>query len=208
MRFTSWQYVLATLMLAATALASKFAESRPQHQLERPLDEIPRQLDGWTATADENPAERLMDRLKPASYLSRAYRRGNEALGLSIAFYSRQQTGESMHSPKSCLPGSGWEIWETATVGVPFRNSRVVVNQYRVQKGIERKLVLYWYQSPRRIYASEYRGKAFLLWDSLVGGRTEGSVVRITLPDLPGAAEEGVRFAETVIPEVNQCFSR
>jgi hypothetical protein len=68
-------------------------------------------------------------------------------------------------------------------------------------------LMIYWYQSDSRIIASEYMGKFVLARDTLLTGRTAGSIVRLTLLDQPGAQEEAAAFATQVIPQVRRCFS-
>ena len=37
-----------------------------------------------------------------------------------------------------------------------------MINRYVIQKGLDRLLVLYWYQSHGRVVASEYSGKFYL----------------------------------------------
>lgn len=86
-----------------------------------------------------------------------------------------------------------------------------MVNNHSIQKGGERNIVLYWYQSGSRIIASEYLGKMLkmlLMRDAISNGRTDGALVRIVLPDRPGAIEEGVGFASALIPEIARCFGR
>jgi Protein of unknown function (DUF3485) len=37
-----------------------------------------------------------------------------------IAIYEAQPKGESIHSPETCLPGSGWEFRKAGTVAIPL----------------------------------------------------------------------------------------
>ena len=111
-----------------------------------------------------------------------------------------------MHSPKHCLPGAGWEIWQHDSAMVPINGKRYEVNQYSIQNAGSRMLMLYWYQSRDRITASEYLGKVLLARDTIMTGHTAGSLVRIMLADVPGAGKEGVAFAAKLIPEVQRCF--
>jgi EpsI family protein len=113
-----------------------------------------------------------------------------------------------MHSPKHCLPGSGWEIWQQGSALVPVNGKEIEINQYRIENLGARELMFYWYQSRNRVFASEYLGKLLLARDTLLSGQTAGSIVRIMLPDVPGASQEGVAFAAKLIPEVWRCFGR
>jgi EpsI family protein len=148
-----------------------------------------------------------LQRLFLTDFVSRVYSQAGKQLDLFIAYYAEQRSGESMHSPKHCLPGSGWEIWQYGSVDVPIRGGRsVTVNKYSIHKGSEREVVLYWYQSGSRVIASEYLGKFLLMRDAVLDGRTDGSLVRIVLPDRPGAVEQAVAFAAELIPEVQRCY--
>ena len=135
----------------------------------------------------------VLQRLIPTSYLSREYQKGNLRLDLFISYYAQQRSGESMHSPKHCLPGSGWEIWQHGSALVPVGGQQITINKYSIQKETNRMLMFYWYQSPERILASEYSGKAYLVWDALTSGHTSGSIVRLSLPDGPGRRRRGWR---------------
>src|SRR5688500_6238885 len=97
-----------------------------------------------------------------------------------------------MHSPKHCLPGSGWEIWKHDSSLVPINGTQVEVNKYSIQNAGTRMLMFYWYQSKNRIVANEYVGKVLLARDTLLTGRTGGSIARIVIMDKPGAEEHAV----------------
>jgi EpsI family protein len=144
--------------------------------------------------------------LKPTSYLSRKYGKGASQLDLFIAFYAQQRSGESMHSPKHCLPGAGWEIWRHDSELVRVNGKQVEINKYSIQNSGTRMLMFYWYQSKSRIFASEYLGKILLARDTVMTGHTAGSIVRILLPDAAGAEEGGAAFASNLIPEIQRCL--
>jgi len=206
MKKVSWRYVAIVLMLLLTLAGYGLSERREPEYLARPLETIDKQITGWTMTGDEPLGERVLERLQLTSYISRIYEKQGTKLGLFIAFYAQQRAGESMHSPKHCLPGSGWEIWKHDSAMIPVNGSQVQINQYSIQNSGQRMLVFYWYQSKRRIIASEYMGKILLAKDALVDGRTAGSLVRITLPDTATAPAEARAFASLLIPEVQRCF--
>ena len=200
-------FVAVSGMLASTVLASKLAERGQADSLVQPLESMPHQLGGWSADgADDRLTDHVLQVLLPTEYLSRSYRKGGSQLGLFIAYYAQQRAGENMHSPKHCLPGSGWDIWDYGSIDIPVEGAKVNVNRYSIQNNGERALVLYWYQSRDRVIASEYVGKVLLVRDALVTGRTSGSLVRIVVADRPGMLEQAVGFASEVIPELHAHF--
>jgi EpsI family protein len=196
------------LLLAGTLAASRLMAHRKSEMLAQPLTNIERNIAGFKGV--ENPAldEPTMHALNPTSYLSRTYSNGNWSAELFIAFYAQQRAGESMHSPKHCLPGAGWEIWNYDTMEIPAAGKVYTVNKYSISRESERRLVLYWYQSRDRIIASEYLGKLLLARDTLLRNATAASIVRLILPDQPGTSETARNFASKLIPQVQVCFGR
>jgi EpsI family protein len=122
----------------------------------------------------------LMGVLKPDDYLLRRYqdRQGRQA-DIFVAYYRVQRAGETIHSPKNCLPGWGWQPVQNDVVKMQQDGQTVEVNRYVVEKNGQRALVLYWYQAHGRIIASEYAGKLYLVWDALRYGRRDGGLVRV-----------------------------
>jgi EpsI family protein len=198
--------VATFLVLAVTLAAARATAHRKSETLAKPLDSIDQRLAGFTGADNPALSEGVLARLLPTSYLSRTYSKSGTQADLFIAFYAQQRAGESMHSPKHCLPGAGWEIWDYATVDIPLGGRSVKVNKYSVSREGQRMLVLYWYQSKGRIVASEYMGKILLARDALLQNSTAASIVRITVPDQPGALETARAFASELIPQVQRCF--
>jgi EpsI family protein len=201
-----WGLIATVLLLTATLAASKLTAYRKADILAQPLDGIDRHVAGFTGV--DNPAlnDHVLEQLKPTAYLSRTYRKPGMQADLFISYYSQQRAGESMHSPKHCLPGAGWEIWDYGSTEIPVDGTAVTVNKYSIANAGQRMLVLYWYQSKGRIIASEYAGKVLLASDALLQNSTAASIVRIIVPDQPGALEAARSMASELIPQVRRCF--
>lgn len=193
-------------LLCATLAVSKVNEPRTPEYLVESLDTVPWQIANFTGSANPPLDQPILDKLLADNYLSRTYRKAGIMADLFIAFYARQRAGESMHSPKHCLPGAGWEIWNYGSTEVPVSGREVKVNEYSISHEGDRRLVLYWYQSKGRIVASEYMGKLLLARDALLQNSTAGSIVRIIVPDQPAALEDARKFAAELIPYVQHCF--
>jgi EpsI family protein len=134
---------------------------------------------------------------------------GVSSFSVYVGYYAGQTQGRTIHSPKNCLPGSGWEALESelATVGTP--DGQVGVNRYLIKNGEQRALVLYWYQGRGRVQASEYRVKWDLLRDAALRQRSDEALVRIVVP-LSTSEDDSFRFAATVarrlIPVLDQAL--
>ena len=159
-------------------------------------------------TGVDNPAltDRILAVLRPTSYISRTYRKPGLQADLFISYYAQQRAGESMHSPKNCLPGGGWEIWDYGSAEIPVNGQNFKVNKFAISNAGQRMLVLFWELSKGRVIASEYAGKVLLASDALLQNSTAASIVRIIVPDQPGALEAAKSLASEMIPEVQRCF--
>ncbi len=206
MKRSSVLAAFTALILAGTLLASLAAEDRTPHPLARSLEHIPMAIDGWTGSQGRIPDDRELELLGATSYLSRDYRRAGQSLDLFIAYYALQRAGESMHTPKNCLPAAGWEILKYDEADVPSAGRAERINKFTIQNGDARALVLYWYQNKDRVIAGEYEGKGFLLWDAISKGRTDGSFVRIIVPENPQAANDALGFARSILHEMSLSF--
>jgi EpsI family protein len=203
---TTLPLVGTLLLLSVTLAMSKVTSNRLPLPLSEPLESIGLQLAGFTGVRNPALQENVLRELKPTSYITRTYRKADLPADVFIAFYAQQRAGESMHSPKHCLPGSGWEIWDYSTMEVSAQGRTYTVNKYSISRETRRSLVLYWYQSPGRIFASEYMGKLLLARDALFRNSTSGSIVRIIVPDAPGTLQQSTALASALMPEVARCF--
>ena len=165
--------------------------------LVRPLAEFPKDVDRWHMVQEGVIDEETMRVLRADDYLTRDYASNSERvpINLYVAFFRTQRTGQTPHSPKNCLPGSGWVPSSSSIVdvAVPGRGS-IQANQYIVSRGPARDVVLYWYQSHGRVVASEYLAKIYVVADALRYNRTDTSLVRIVVP-VTSTDDDAIRVA-------------
>jgi len=128
------------------------------------------------------------------------------AFSIYVGYYDQQTQGRTIHSPKNCLPGAGWQTLASREVSLTTALGDVVpVNRYLLQNGGQQALVLYWYQGRGRVAANEYLVKWDLLRDAVLRRRTEEALVRIVVPIGSDEAEAfglATRVAAQLIPAV------
>lgn len=171
-------------MLAATTIFLANARRSETPIPRAAFNTFPMQLQSWRARIDPPLSDDILKVLGVDDYLSRIYYKPNgAAVGLYMGYYGSQRQGDTIHSPLNCLPGSGWEpVQEGRLTLANVAGRDLNVNRYVVQKGLERQLVLYWYQSHGRVIASEYWSRLFLIHDAITLNRTDGSLVRVIAP--------------------------
>lgn len=130
-----------------------------------------------------------------SDYVMRAFQRDSLDPGFSVyvGYYDFQVQGKSIHSPKNCLPGAGWEQVDAAVRMVDVGGQQVPVNRYLLANKGAQALVYYWYQGRGRVESNEYRVKWNLMRDAAVHGRTEEALVRLVVPVDGRAAHEVVQ---------------
>jgi len=178
------RFALAAVLLGGTALFLQAGhnEVTPARQ---PLAEFPHQLGQWSGTDVAIPPD-VREVLGPGDFLLRVYQNmevEQPSADLFIAYFPSQRAGDTIHSPKNCLPGAGWSPVDSSriTLTLPDR-APFPVNRYVISKGPDRELVLYWYQAHNRAVASEYWAKFYLVADSIRLNRSDGALIRVTTP--------------------------
>jgi len=187
------RFTAAVVLLVGTAL---FLRARSQLEIVPKRSEFssfPRQLGAWQGTDSTIPAESRAV-LGPGDFLLRRYQTAsvtNPQVDLFLAYFPSQRTGDTIHSPKHCLPGEGWFPIQSSefSLVVPGR-APIQANRYLISKGDQRALVVYWYQSRDRAVASEYKARFYLIADSIRFNRSDGSLIRVSTLMLPDESTE------------------
>jgi len=169
------------------------------------LDQFPEQLGEWQGK-QIYIADDIRKILGDGDFMQRIFRRSAEdtPIELFVAYFPSQRTGSTIHSPKNCLPGSGWVPVESLHVPVTRPDGTVIsVNRYVIQKSNARRLVVYWYQAHDRVVASEYWAKVFMVGDAFRLNRTDGALVRvITSLDESETPKEGQQRIERLLASI------
>jgi EpsI family protein len=205
-----WRFwVVACLLAGAAALlhARQAAEIVPQGL---PLTSFPGQIGDWESQ-DLTLSPDILSVLGPGDFLSRVYSApGQPYIDFFLAYFPSQRAGDTIHSPKNCLPGSGWTPLESSRITITGADGTTIpANRYLIEKGADRQLVIYWYQAHGRAVASEYLAKFYLVADSIRMNRSDGSLVRVVTQirsgeGEPSAEKRAVRFVQQIMPMLNQ----
>lgn len=204
---------IVTICLLGGAAAIARAASTEPVLLRHSLHGLPLSLDKWRGREAGAFDARTLEVLGVDEYLHRSYSAATAGtVFLYVGYYGSQRHGDTMHSPLNCLPGAGWQPISRArsTMDVSARpdgpTRPIAVNDFIIERGEERQVVLYWYQSQGRVEPSEYRSKVWTVLGAMRSGRTDGAIVRITSPvrgDVTAARERAIAFARTLYPHLH-----
>ena len=205
--------VVAVCLIAASVYVAEAsrAEVLPPRQ---PLASLPMSVGGWTGYREADFTPEILAILGVDDYITRTYVQDQSPIGLYVGYHTSQRQGDTIHSPLNCLPGAGWQPVDAGRAIIPVKgapgaanaSTPVEVNRVIIAKGLDRQLVLYWYQSHRRVVAGEYRAKIYTVLDSVRYNRTDAALVRVIVPvaesDLQARDAErvGTAFVQDLFP--------
>lgn len=181
----------------------------------QPLSGLPTVIGDRTATDIPIDAESL-EVLGKGDFLNRVYVAPRDAgssnpqdraeIGLYIAYFATQRSGQSIHSPQNCLPGAGWTFQQSGVTSFTDQMGKEYqVGEYLITNGSVTEEALYWYQLHGESIASDYKAKLYTLVDSIRYSRTDEALVRIMTTVRPGedrtdARNRVIGFAQKISP--------
>lgn len=202
--------VVAGCLLMGVVVIARSSASEPV-PMRQSFDNFPNRLGAWEGRRLDDFDRKIVTLLGVDEYLNRLYvAPGEPVVGLYVGYYQSQRSGDTMHSPLNCLPGAGWlpvkHTYVTIPVTLGETSRQVEVNSVLIEKGLDRQVVYYWYQSHDRVVASEYWGKIYTVLDAVRLNRTDAALVRVTVPVL---GQEGEPRAERAALEfTRELFAR
>jgi len=180
--------IVSVCLWASTLLLTRLSavEAVPDRA---PLATFPLNIEGWQNSAAIPLENGILSVLRVDDYLNRIYLRGSAFLGFYVGYYESQRQGDTIHSPLNCLPGAGWQPvthdlarFDAASSSDGGDARTLTVNRFTIEKGLDRQVVLYWYQFHGRVVASDYTSRMLMVFDAVRLNRTDGALVRIIVP--------------------------
>jgi EpsI family protein len=201
------------LLLALTFVAAAgyvgYAMEPERTPLRQPFSQMDSDVGAWRGGPHQPFADNITALLGVDDYVNRLYYKGqNEVVSLYVGYYQSQREGDTIHSPMNCLPGAGWLPVDTRYVEVPVpgRATPITVKRVLIQKGLDRQVVLYWYQSHGRVIGNEYWSKAYMVYDAVRLNRSDAAMVRVVAPVTPAgeaaADRNAAEFVGSIFPQL------
>lgn len=204
--------IIITTVLFAALLCIATSTVTEAVALRTPLNRLSMQLGKWKGQPAPAFDERIVAKLGADEYLTRFFiDPAHVYVHLYVGYHKSQRQGNSIHSPQNCLPGAGWQPIKGNYLSISLASGNTIqVNRFVIQKGLEKQLVLYWYQSHGRVVASEYLAKAYLVWDAVRTNRSDGALVRVITPIADSevkSEQEAVGFIRELFPILERHLS-
>lgn len=205
------RFVIVYLLFIAAGLVITFHRDT-NIPINRPFSEFPTQVNTWQLLNRSEFSANVLSVLKATDYLSSQYKDADgKAVSLYIGYHSGGKGSGGIHSPKHCLPGSGWYEASTkrGTLEIPGGSIKLVRAVY--QKGDSKELFLYWFQVRERSISDEYSLKLAEIVNSALHSRRDASFIRVSVPvetDIDQAVAKGERFIRDFEPQFRAFLPR
>ncbi len=200
--------LIVVALVAAAGFVTARASDTDVATSRVPLAVLPAAFDGWRGYDATPFSDDIVAELGVDEYINRTYARGDAPpVTVYVGYYASQRQGDTIHSPRNCLPGAGWRPVEFDRATIPAGGQELPVNRYLIQQGVNKQAVIYWYQGRGRVIANEYANKAWLMIDAARLRRTDGALVRLIAPVVgePSAAfSELTAFAAALYPRLGK----
>ncbi|NTW80784.1 MAG: EpsI family protein [Geobacteraceae bacterium] len=205
------RFIIVYALFAAAALIINFHRDTAI-PMNRPFSDFPKQVQSWQMTSRAEFSANVLNVLKATDYLYRQY---NDAAGKTVSLYIGYHNGGKdsggIHSPKHCLPGSGW--YEASSrrgvLDIPGGTINLVRAVY--QKGDSKELFVYWFQVRDRSISDEYSLKMAEIVNSVLYRRRDESFIRVSVPvdtDVDRAVARGEQFIRDFEPSIREFLPR
>ncbi len=186
-------FLVSVIILISTFVFSQGVEFREKVPIKKPLDHFPLTVGEWSARTTEELEEKFLKALKLSDYIMADYKNAaGKEVNFYVAYYESQRKGESIHSPETCLPGSGWDFQNEGTVTVAVTNNpfSVKINRaYMVKPGAQ-QVTYFWFSLRGRTVTHLWQVKLYNFWDALTRQRTDGALIRLVTPLYPSESLE------------------
>ncbi|GAB4180771.1 MAG: EpsI family protein [Geothermobacteraceae bacterium] len=199
--------ILCLLLAAAAWFVNSHTFAAPP--VTRPLSDVPTRLPGWTMTTETRFDDRVLGVLRPSDYLFREYVDDNgNRVRLYVGYHDGGPDSGPIHSPRHCLPGSGWMLMDQVEDRLPIGDQQVPLVCATYRKGESgTETFLYWYQMMGRRLTGDFELKLFKIFNAMFHNRRDAAFVRISVPDA-GTRDDsrriGESFARAVYPYLQQ----
>ena len=176
--------VVLILLFIITSLliyqASSPSPGEKTKSLRQALSDIPY----WESKGFIPIEEKIIKVLELDDYANQSYSNGKDAVFLYIGYYFTKRKIGAAHDPLVCFPGQGWvasDIKKGKLSLNPHAEDSISYSAMIVERGLQKELIIYWFQAFDKATPDTTTQKVALLWKTLSQKREDNAFVRISI---------------------------
>lgn len=163
--------------------------------LARPFSEFPPTHNGWRMAGQSALSASVLKVLLPSDYLSRRYEaEDGTQVDMYLSYFDGGPDSGGIHSPKHCLPGSGWTELSSQRTTMELGGETVKLVRAVYAMGGNREVIYYWFAMHGQTLSDEYSLKLAEIKGSMFHRRRDKSFIRISVQakENTGTAEKRI----------------
>lgn len=177
---------------------------RPQTAGNVDFDNFPMKIGEWRGERDTISPD-ILGILNPQAIVSATY---TNPEGISVHllcdFFSSEATFGGPHSPRNCLPGSGWTITGTESNSIEVANRIIPAGRFQLQLDQFHQVMDFWYITHMGETANDYVFKLYELLSALTFKPRDIAFVRFVAKDDPESLAALKEFQKLSLKEIYQ----
>ncbi len=173
------KYLCVVVLLCCAVVVSHSPKTRVVPRAES-LDHFPAALGPWFVQSKTMFDAPTLNVLRPSDYLMRTY--GNtrgERLSLYVGYHDGGDQSGPIHSPRNCLPSSGWLPGESRDLHMQVGGETINMVKTVFAKDDREMICYYWYQVRDTTLNTDIGLKLAGLKGMLMSGRQDASFIRV-----------------------------
>ena len=182
---SSTKIIILAIFLVLTGILLHWKPASKVAKKEKSLSQALINIPGWENKGFTELDPKIVEALKLDDYVNHNFTDGEENISLYIGYYFTSKKVGAAHDPLVCFPGQGWKVsgLRTGDYTLDSLNSGTLsYSTMTAQLGMQKELILYWYQSFDRTNSGTFSQKITLLWKKILGQGEDNAFVRITIP--------------------------
>lgn len=198
-----WLTLALFVMTAVYVNLLRFSNISVQEKID--LNRLPMQINEWYARS-VFLNERTQNVLNADKTVWRRFNNtAGQTIWLFVAYFKDQKYGAQIHSPKHCLPGSGWKILNKGEYNFRIDNSLyndIRTNLLITTDGKSKEMMFYWFWTRSGTITSEIGLKMDLAKNALLRNPTDASLIRLNLKIVDNNAKKTIELASQFINDI------
>ena len=142
-------------------------------------------IHGWENNGFSPFDQKIVDALELDDYANQSYTKGQDIVSLYIGYYLTTKKVGAAHDPLVCFPGQGWVLTDKKSGELilnPETDSSLSYSSMIAQRGQQKELIIYWFQSYDQTNPDTLSQKISSLWKKILSNREDNAFVRISIP--------------------------
>ena len=194
--------VLLFVILLTFAATTIIGYYRAPVEMAAKLENLPLSKGEWVGSLQQLP-ESIVELLSPDQFFAASFSDGRgHNVQLFVDYFSPGNMAGAIHSPRNCLPGSGWVIEGSVPRNVELGNRRIGANRFHLSLGEAQYVMDFWYITRLGETASDYRLKFNTMISSLILRPTDKAFVRFVASDDEGSVAAMEDFEAMIVEDI------